>query len=119
MREQTIIQGIQGAHDRIQKVENKLASIYKVLEQIIGKELLRGQALHKLLMDKNIFTDAELKVAVETLIEEGKAEMKAMEEKAKEEKQKVVELLVPQGANLTPPVETPTPIVPPVPPTEG
>jgi hypothetical protein len=105
MREQFYIQGIQQAHARVERLEDKLRGIYKVLEEIIGKELLRGQALHKVLMDKGLFTDEELKKALEVLIEESKAEMKKMEEKAKEEKAKAVELLVPAGANLKPPIE--------------
>jgi hypothetical protein len=107
MREQYYIQGIQGAHDRITKLEDRLRSIYKVLEEIIGKELLRGQALHKVLMEKNLFTDAELKTALEALIAESQAEMKKMEAKAAEEKAKAIELLVPAGANLTSPVDAP------------
>jgi hypothetical protein len=106
MREQTIIDGIQGAHNRIQRVEQQLSGIYRVLEQVIGKELLRGQALHKVLMDKAIFTDQELKVALDALIAESKADLKAMEAKAQEEKAKI-ELLVPANANLTPPPDAP------------
>lgn len=89
-------------YERLVTMEKRVGSIYQVLEQIIGKELLRGQALHKVLMDKAIFTDAELKTAVETLVEEGKAEMKAMEAKAKEEKAKAIELLVPSTFTPTP-----------------
>lgn len=108
MREQSIIQGIQGAHDRIGNVEQRLQSVYKILQDIIGKELIRGQALHKVLKDKALFTDEELKKALETLMEEGKADMKAMEEKAQAEKTKAINLLVPAGANLQPPTEVPT-----------
>jgi hypothetical protein len=121
MREEFYIKGIQGAHDRIQKVENRLGAIYRVLEEIIGKELLRGQALHKVLMDKAIFTDVELKTALEQLVEASKADLKKMEEEAASAKAKAVELLVPQGANLTPPIEGPAPAPTPeasVPPTE-
>jgi len=107
MREQFYIQGIQQAHARIEQLEDRLRGIYKVLEEIIGKELLRGQALHKVLMDKALFTDEELKKALEVLIEESKAEMKKMADKTAEEKAKAVELLVPAGANLTPPTEAP------------
>lgn len=111
---------------RIRDLENRLGSIYKILEEIIGKELLRGQALHKVLMDKAVFTDAELKAALEVLVEESKRDLQELEEKAKAEKQKAVELLVPEGANLKPPVDptpantTPTDPMPTnVPPTEG
>lgn len=99
---------LNNVYGRLGQLENRLAAIYKVLEEIIGKELLRGQALHKVLMDKALFTDAELKTALEKIVEEAKADMKAMEEKVKEEKAKAIELLVPAGANLKPPVETPS-----------
>jgi ribosomal protein L15 len=107
MRDQTIVQYMEGAHARIQQLENRLSGIYKVLEEIIGKELLRGQALHKVLMDKALFTDAELKTALEKLVAEAKVDMEKMKAEAEAAKAKAVELLVPAGANLTPPVESP------------
>jgi hypothetical protein len=110
MRDNTIIQAFQQIQGRIETMENRLGGIYKVLEEIVGKELLRGQALHKVLMDKAIFTDAELKTALDKLVAESKAELEKMKTEAQEAKQKAVELLVPAGANLTPPTETqPTP----------
>jgi len=108
MREQVYIQGIQQAHARIERLEDKLRGVYQVLEEIIGKELLRGQALHKVLMDKAVFTDAELKVALEKLVEESKAELTKMKDEAQAAKAKAVELLVPAGANLTPPATEPS-----------
>jgi len=108
MREQVYIQGIQQAHARIERLEDKLRGVYQVLEEIIGKELLRGQALHKVLMDKAVFTDAELKAALEKLVEESKAELTKMKDEAQAAKAKAVELLVPAGANLTPPATEPS-----------
>ena len=105
MREEFYIKGINAAHERMDQVEGKLRGIYKVLEEIIGKELLRGQALHKVLMDKALFTDAELKAALDTLIAEAKVDLKKLEDDAQAAKAKAVELLVPKGANLTPPTE--------------
>lgn len=93
---------------RLQRTEQQVSSIYQVLQEIIGKELLRGQALHKVLMDKAIFTDTELKTALETLMAEAKADMQKLEAETNAAKAKV-ELLVPEGANLTPPVDPPTP----------
>jgi hypothetical protein len=111
MREEYYIKNMENFHNRISNVEDKLGGIYRVLEQIIGKELLRGQALHKVLMDKAVFTDQELKVALDALIAESKADLKAMEEKAQAEKAKI-ELLVPANANLTPPVDNIAPDAP-------
>lgn len=110
MREEFYIRGMQEIHARCQRLEERMQGIYKVLEEIIGKELLRGQALHKVLMDKALFTDAELKMALEKLVEESKVELNKLKEEAATAKAKAIELLIPQGANLTPPSETvPTP----------
>ena len=65
-------------------------------------------------MDKNLFTDAELKTALEKLVEESKADLQKMEEEAKVAKAKTLELLVPQGANLTPPPDVPAPVTEPL-----
>jgi dephospho-CoA kinase len=89
-------------YSRLQNLEQRSSGIYKVLEEIIGKELLRGQALHKVLMDKAVFTDAELKTALEKLVAEAKADMVKMKEVAEAEKAKAVELLVPEGFKPTP-----------------
>jgi len=96
-------------HARCSQVENKLQGLNHVLQEIIGKELLRGQALHKVLMDKGIFTDEELKASLEKLIAESKADLEKMEKEAAEAKAKAVELLVPAGANTKPPVDAPVP----------
>lgn len=95
---------------RITQTEQRLGGLNHVLQEIIGKELMRGQALHKVLMDKGLFTDDELKKALEDLIAEAKADLAKAETEVKEEKQKAVELLIPAGANITPPTE-PTPAV--------
>lgn len=96
---------------RFQAVDQQLQSLFKVLQEIIGKELLRGQALHKVLMDKGLFTDAELKSALEALMAEAKADLEKAKQEVAEQKQKAVEILVPAGANLTPPSDpTPAPV---------
>jgi len=104
MRENYIHGLFQQLHDRCAQVERGLQSLNHVLQEIIGKELMRGQALHKLLMDKGFFTDAELMEALKKLIEESKADLERAKKEAAEAKAKAVELLVPAGANLIPPV---------------
>ena len=94
------------AHEgRFQQVDQKLQSLFQVIQEIIGKELLRGQALHKVLMDKKLFTDEELKAALESLMAEAKADLEKAKEEVAEQKQKAVEILIPAGANVTPPAE--------------
>lgn len=102
MRDQTIIGGFQQLDNKIHMMDQQLIALTNVMKEIVGKELLRGQALHKVLMDKNLFTDAELKVALETLMADAKADLEAQQKQAAEEKQNKIELLVPAGAKLTP-----------------
>lgn len=82
---------------QMQQMDNQIISLTTVLKEIVGKELMRNQALHKVLMDKKMFTDEELKVALETIISEAQADLKAQAEKVAEEKAKAVEILVPAG----------------------
>jgi hypothetical protein len=88
---------------RFAQVDDKLASLFKVLQEIIGKELIRGQALHKVLMDKKIFTDEELTVALKSLMDEAKADLEKAKQEVVEQKQKAIEILIPAGANVNPP----------------
>lgn len=106
MRESFIIGHLNNVYARIEQAESKLKTVLKVLEEIVGKELMRGQALHKVLMDKALVTDAELKTALEKIIEESKVELEKAKEAVKAEKQEKIELLIPAGANITPPVDT-------------
>ena len=83
-------------------MDNQLMSLSHVLKEIVGKELMRAQALHKVLMDKGLFTDDELKKALETMLAEAKAELEAQAKTNAEEKQKAVEILIPADVKLTP-----------------
>jgi hypothetical protein len=95
------------AHEgRFAQVDQKLQSLFQVLQEIIGKELLRGQALHKVLMDKGLFTDAELTAALKALMDEAKADLEKAEKEVTAEKQKAVEILIPAGANVQPKAPT-------------
>jgi len=102
--------------DRMNSMDGQLVSLSHVLKEIVGKELMRAQALHKVLMDKGLFTDADLKKALEDMITEAKADLAKEAEAVQAEKQKAVEILVPNTvkaeSNLDP---TPTPAVAPLP----
>jgi hypothetical protein len=115
MRDQTIIGAFQQLQNRQDMMENQLMSVSQVLKEIVGKELMRAQALHKVLMDKGLFTDADLKTALETIIAEAQADLKAQAEKVAAEKQSKVEILVPNTVKADSNQDaTPTPAVIPV-----
>lgn len=86
-------------------MDHQIMSLTSVLKEIVGKELLRGQALHKVLMDKAIFTDAELATALKTLMDEAKADLEAESKKIQEEKKEKIEILIPANVNVTPKTE--------------
>lgn len=100
---------------RVNQMDGMLTSLSQILKDIVGKELMRAQALHKVLMDKKMFTDEELKKALEDLIAEAKADLEKEQQAVTEQKHKAVEILVPSSvkaeSNLDP---TPTPAVIPV-----
>jgi Asp-tRNA(Asn)/Glu-tRNA(Gln) amidotransferase B subunit len=110
--------------ERMEQMDNQIISVSHVLKEIVGKELMRAQALHKVLMDKGLFTDEDLKKALEDMIAEAKADLQKEAETVKAAKEKAVEILVPNtvkaDSNQDP---TPTPAVVPVtgalPPTEA
>jgi hypothetical protein len=58
VRDQTIIQAFQQQQAEIAKMDSQIVSLTHVLKEIVGKELMRNQALHKVLQDKGMFTDA-------------------------------------------------------------
>jgi Asp-tRNA(Asn)/Glu-tRNA(Gln) amidotransferase B subunit len=122
-------QTFQAMYARINNMDGQLTALSQVLKEIVGKELMRGQALHKVLMDKGLVTDAELKKALEDIIAEAKADLEKEAKAAEEQKAKAVEILVPntvkadsnQDPTPTPAVipVTETSIAPVVPPTEN
>jgi hypothetical protein len=100
---------------RMDAMDNQLMSLSHVLKEIVGKELMRNQALHKVLMDKGMFTDDELKTALETMISEAKEDLKKQAEAVEAEKQAKVEILVPNTVKAESNLDaTPTPAVVPV-----
>lgn len=102
----------QALQARINAMDGQIVSISHVLKEIVGKELMRAQALHKVLMDKKLFTDEDLKKALEDMIAEAKADLAKEADKVAAEKQAKVEILVPdsvradsnQDTTLTPAV---------------
>lgn len=98
MREGTIIQELQRLNNRISIMDQQLMALTNVLREIVGKELMRGQALHKVLMDKGLFTDEELKASLEALVTEAKADLEKEAQTVAAEKQKAVEILIPADA---------------------
>ena len=115
MREQWYIENMQRLDRRMGAMDGQLVSVSQVLREIVGKELMRGQALHKVLMDKGLFTDAELKAALEALIAEAKADLETQAKAVQEAKSKAVEILVPSTIQANSNQDaTPTPAVIPV-----
>lgn len=94
---------------QVAKYEDKFRTFSKVLQEIVGKELLRSQAVQIALIKKGALTDQEIVTSLQELIDGAKAELKEDVDKVEAEKIKAVELLVP--ANYQAPVitETPTP----------
>lgn len=97
MRDQTIIGAFQQLDGRMAQMDQQLNALSHVLKEIVGKELMRAQALHKVLMDKGLFTDADLKTALETIVAEAQADLKAEAERVAAEKQSKVDILVPSN----------------------
>lgn len=110
---QSFYQGTQqmfnALNQRLEASERQLMSLSHVLKEIVGKELMRGQALHKVLMDKGIFTDEDLKKGLEDIIAEAKADLEKEAAKVQEEKAEKIEILVPSSfkGEAAPVVETP------------
>src|SRR5258708_3044471 len=88
MRDQTIIAAFQQLQNRQDQMDNQVISLSHVLKEIVGKELMRAQALHKVLMDKGLFTDEDLKKALEDMVAEAKADLEKQAQAVKETKEK-------------------------------
>ena len=115
---QSTQQMFQAMTQRMEAMDNQIISVSHVLKEIVGKELMRAQALHKVLMDKGHVTDEELKKALEDMMAEAKADLQKQAEAVEAAKTKAVEILVPKTVQANSNVDpTPTPVVAPV--TEG
>jgi tRNA C32,U32 (ribose-2'-O)-methylase TrmJ len=115
MRDQTIINGFQHLEQRLINAEDHVKAMSEVLKNIIGKELLRSQAVQVALMKKNVLVDADIVASLQELIEDSKKTLEAEANRAKEEQAKAVEILVPNSVKANSNQdETPTPAVTPI-----
>lgn len=115
MRDQIIIHGFQHLEQRVTQAENSVKVLSDVLKNIVGKELLRSQAVQVALLKQNVIADADIVIALQELIDESKKTLEAEATRAQEEQAKAVEILVPNyvKANSNQD-ETPTPAVIPI-----
>ena len=95
MRDQTIIQQFGQMQQQLNAMERNLVSMSTVLKEIVGKELLRSQAVQVALLKKELIADADIVSALSEIIEEGKKSLKEESDKVEAEKLKAVEILVP------------------------
>jgi hypothetical protein len=115
MRDQTIINGFQHLEQRVMQAEDHVKAMNEVMKNIIGKELLRSQAVQVALMKKNVLVDADVVAALQELIDESKKTLEEEANRAQEEKAKAVEILVPNSVKANSNQdETPTPAITPI-----
>jgi hypothetical protein len=95
--------------------ENQLMTLSKVLREIVGKELLRSQAVQVALIKKGILADGEVVTALQELIDGAKGELKSEADKVEANRLKATEILVPTSVQANSNQDTtPTPAVVPV-----
>jgi hypothetical protein len=75
--------------------EQKFEMFTKVLKELVGKELLRSQAVQVALVKKGVVTDAEIVASLQEVIDGAKSELKTEADKHEAEELKKVEILVP------------------------
>jgi hypothetical protein len=80
--------------------ENQLMVLSKVLKEIVGKELLRSQAVQVALIKKGIVTDAEIVESLQELIDGAKQDLKTEADRVEADKLKAVEILVPSDTKV-------------------
>jgi hypothetical protein len=100
MRDQTIIQQFGQMQQQLNQMESQLVSMSKVLREIVGKELLRSQAVQVALIKKGTLADSEIVAALQELIDGAKQDLKEEADKVEAEKLKAVEILVPNNMPL-------------------
>ena len=101
MRDQTIINAYGHLESRVVLAEQKLDMFTKVLKELVGKELLRSQAVQVALIKKGVLEDAEVVAALSETIEGAKSELKTEVEKQEADELKKVEILVPDNTITT------------------
>ena len=102
MRDQTIISSYRHMEGRITLAEQRLDMFTKVLKELVGKELLRSQAVQVALIKKGVLADAEVVAALSEIIEGAKSELKSEVDKKEADELKKVEILVPDNKIVTP-----------------
>lgn len=80
--------------------EGQLKTLSVVLKEIVGKELLRSQAVQVALIKKGVIADAEIVASLQEIIDGAKADLKTESDRVEAEKLKAVEILVPAGTKL-------------------
>lgn len=80
--------------------EQKFEMFTKVLKELVGKELLRSQAVQVALVKKGVVTDQEIVASLQEIIDGAKSELKTEVEKKEADELKKVEILVPSDTPL-------------------
>lgn len=115
MRDQTIINGFMQLEQRVIQAEDHVKAMNEVMKNIVGKELLRSQAVQVALIKKGVLADPEILAALQELIDESKKTLEAEANRAKEEQQAAVELIVPNSVKANSNKdETPSPAITPI-----
>jgi len=77
------------------QTEQRFEAFTKILKELVGKELLRSQAVQVALVKKGVVTDPEIVAALQEIIDGAKGELKTEAEKHEADELKKVEILVP------------------------
>jgi hydroxymethylpyrimidine/phosphomethylpyrimidine kinase len=84
------------------QTEQRFEAFTKILKELVGKELLRSQAVQVALIKKGVLADAEIVAALAEIIDGAKSELKDEVEKREADELKKVEILVPDNKIVTP-----------------
>lgn len=85
---------------QVATAENQLMTLSKVLKEIVGKELLRSQAVQVALIKKGILADQDIVAALQEIIDGAKSDLKTEADRVEADKLKAVEILVPSDTKL-------------------
>lgn len=80
---------------KVEALSSKLEAVFGILKNLVGKELLRSQAVQVALVKKGVVTDAEIVTSLQEIIDGAKSELKTEVEKREADELKKVEILVP------------------------
>jgi hydroxymethylpyrimidine/phosphomethylpyrimidine kinase len=85
-----------------EQTEQRFQAFTKILKELVGKELLRSQAVQVALIKKGVLADPEIVAALAEIIDGAKSELKDEVEKREADELKKVEILVPDNKIVTP-----------------